>query len=60
MPQSNHVMYVRTDKQIVERFDALYPSVRSRFLSRALEFAINSKDFAMQVLFGDLPHVVQE
>lgn len=60
MLKSNHVMYVRTDKQVVQRFDALYPSVRSRFLSRALEFAINSKDFAMQVLFGDLPNVVQK
>lgn len=55
MQQPNHVMYVRTNKEIVERFDVLYPSVRSRFLTRALEFAINSKDFAMQVLFGDLP-----
>lgn len=60
MNSPNHVMYVRTDKQLVERFDALYPSVRSRFLSRALEFAINSKDFVMQVLFGDLPNVVQK
>lgn len=55
MKKNDYVMYVRTSKELVERFDTLYPDVRSRFLSRALEFGINSKDFVMQILFGDLP-----
>lgn len=49
------VCYTRLDKSTVDTFDRLYPDMRSRFISRALAYANQSKDFVMQILFGELP-----
>lgn len=46
------VLYVRLpSRDIVDTFDRLYPSCRSRFIYRALEYAVNSQSFLNHVLF---------
>lgn len=48
------VIYVRSEREAVEKFDKVYPSMRSRFLTGCLRYAVNNKDFVMQILFGEL------
>lgn len=45
-------IYVRTEKDVVETFDRLYPKNRSQFITCALRRACESQSFLIEVLYG--------
>lgn len=54
-PKSNTVpVNVRLDKKSVELFKATYPDLLNLFLSRAVGYALESRQFFDEVFFHDL------
>lgn len=51
-PKRTYHIYL--DKDIADRFQKLYPNVRSEFLTNAMELAINDRNFFDKVRFYKL------
>lgn len=45
---------VNLDKELVDRFDYLFPAIKSIFLNRALELALQDKKFFEDVFFNPI------
>ena len=45
---------VNLNKELVDRFDYLYPDIKSIFLNRALELALQDKKYFEDVFFNPI------
>lgn len=47
-------IHINVDRDIIERFDRLYKSCRTRFIRNALSLAVNNKLVFDKIFFKDL------
>lgn len=54
MPTSVNKKHVLVDRTLLDRFDYVYPDIKSLFINRALTLALQDKKYFEEVFFNPL------
>ena len=54
MPNSKKKQHINVDKELTDRFDYFYPRLKHIFVQRALELALQDKNYFESVFFNSL------
>lgn len=54
MPDSKTKKHINVDKELLDRFEYVYPRLKHIFVSRALELALQDKSYFEEVFFNKL------
>ena len=54
MPMSKNKTRVSVDKDIVDKFEYVYPAIKELFVTRALKLALQDKDYFERVFFNPI------
>ena len=54
MPTSPNKKHVLLNRDLVDRFDYIYPDIKQLFLTRALTLALQDKKYFEEVFFNPL------
>lgn len=54
MRENRITLHINVDRDLIDRFDRLYPSCRRRFVENSIRLATNSKEVFDKIFFCDL------
>lgn len=54
MPNSKNKKHINVDSDLVDRFDYIYPRIKHIFVQRALELALQDKNYFDEVFFNKI------
>lgn len=54
MPNSKTKKHINVDKDLLDRFDYLYPRLKHIFVQRSIELALQDKKYFEEVFFNPL------
>lgn len=54
MPNSLNKKHINVSKELVDRFDYVYPKLKHVFVERAIELALQDKAYFEEVFFNPL------